>query len=95
MKKAEAITYLSISLGDIFTGSGTKEALRMAIEALEHAPEKGRWLPHFDEGDGERSGDECSVCGGWFMQPFRKSNFCPDCGADMREGADMEGEETA
>lgn len=43
----------------------------------------GRWIPHQDK-DGEHYGDECSECGEWYVMPFGKSNFCPNCGANMR-----------
>ena len=28
---------------------------------------------------------KCSVCGEYYWQYFNKFNFCPNCGADMRE----------
>ena len=28
---------------------------------------------------------KCSVCGEYYWQYFKKFNFCPNCGADMRE----------
>lgn len=32
---------------------------------------------------------ECSVCEeAYYMPHMRWSNFCPNCGADMRKGAD-------
>ena len=27
---------------------------------------------------------KCSVCGEYYWQYFKKFNFCPNCGADMR-----------
>ena len=57
------------------------------IEDLPSAqPERktGRWINHEDE-DGEHYGDNCSECGEWYVMPFGKSNFCPNCGADMRK----------
>lgn len=69
-----------------------KEALKMLIDKIEHAPtieperEKGEWIPSFN---GRFAGGaywfHCSKCerivpdvrnGGW--------NFCPNCGADLR-----------
>ena len=44
---------------------------------------KGKWIPHEDE-DGEHYGDKCSECGEWYVMPYGKTNFCPNCGADMR-----------
>ena len=43
----------------------------------------GRWIPHEDE-DGEYYGDKCSECGEWYVMPYGKTNFCPNCGANMR-----------
>lgn len=28
----------------------------------------------------------CSICGEYFWRYFRDFDFCPNCGADMREG---------
>ena len=28
---------------------------------------------------------KCSVCGEYYWRYFKKFNFCPNCGADMRE----------
>ena len=44
---------------------------------------RGRWLRHEDE-DGEHYGDKCSECGEWYVMPYGKTNFCPNCGAEMR-----------
>ena len=45
---------------------------------------RGEWIPHEDE-DGEHYGDKCSECGEWYVMPYGKTNFCPNCGADLRE----------
>ena len=44
---------------------------------------RGRWMPHENEYS-EHYGDKCSVCGEWYVMPSGKTNFCPNCGADMR-----------
>jgi len=31
---------------------------------------------------------KCSVCGEYYWRYFNKFNFCPNCGADMRETED-------
>lgn len=41
---------------------------------------RGEWLIHTDT---ERIFGICSVCN--FIQYAGKSNFCPNCGADMRK----------
>lgn len=28
---------------------------------------------------------KCSICGEYYWQYFKKFNYCPNCGADMRE----------
>ena len=43
----------------------------------------GEWIPREDE-DGEHYGDKCSECGEWYVMPYGKTNFCPNCGAYMR-----------
>lgn len=45
--------------------------------------QRGRWISHEDE-DGGHYGDKCSECGEWYVMPYGKTNFCPNCGADMR-----------
>ena len=63
------------------------EDAEYVIEKLPSAqPErkKGRWIPHEDE-DGEHYGDKCSECGDWYVMPYGKTKYCPNCGADMRE----------
>ena len=61
-----------------------KEAVDMAIEALEEEPRPhGEWIYHKEwEVDGECA-FECSKCG---MGTDVDYNFCPNCGADMRKG---------
>ena len=57
------------------------EAIDIAIEALrEPARKTGKWIPHEDE-DGEHYGDKCSECGEWYVMPYGKTNFCPNCGS--------------
>ena len=55
------------------------------LELPSAQPERktGRWIPHEDE-DGEHYGDKCSECGEWYVMPYGKTNFCPNCGANMR-----------
>ena len=66
------------------------------IEAIEEAPtiepKRGEWV---DMGDFE----QCSVCKGTHLKEFQsyygkttwvKTPYCPNCGADMRKGADDE-----
>jgi hypothetical protein len=49
---------------------------------------RGRWIEHewAEEENGLLiSNFECSMCHIWER---KKSDFCPNCGADMREGVD-------
>ena len=58
-----------------------------AINSLPSAqPEQkvGKWIRHEDE-DGEPYGHNCSVCGEWYVMPYGKTKFCPNCGAKMEE----------
>lgn len=57
-----------------------KEALHAARKALEQELRKGHWVtrPHVF------GVTYCSECG--FELRTDNTNFCPNCGADMREG---------
>lgn len=63
-----------------------KEALSVAIKALEQEPKIGHWimteLP-------ARDAHECSECGGLALVGEygneQLTDFCPHCGADMSE----------
>lgn len=58
-----------------------------AINSLPSAqPEQnvGKWIRHEDE-DGEPYGHNCSICGEWYVMPYGKTKFCPNCGAKMEE----------
>lgn len=62
------------------------EASRYKLETLPSVqPERksGKWIPHGDD-DGEHYGDRCSVCGEWYVMIDGRTNYCPNCGADMR-----------
>lgn len=57
--------------------AGISEAYKMAISALEQEPKTGHWIDT-DEGF---SPCECSECK---SVEFKRSKYCPNCGADMR-----------
>ena len=63
-------------------------ACDMAMNALEQEPRKGHWIEHNTPNS---TYYDCSLCG--CVAPctefadsylWKLSNFCPDCGADMR-----------
>ena len=53
---------------------------------------RGKWIIHKPFDSGRHNCNECiecSVCGTWFGHDcYEISNFCPNCGADMREEID-------
>ena len=69
---------------------GYNDGIDFAVSRLSVLPsaqlerKRGKWIPHEDE-DGEHYGDKCSECGEWYVMPYGKTNYCPNCGADMRE----------
>lgn len=56
---------------------------RPTVDAVEVV--HGRWTPNFeydfDRGEHRLTGYHCNQCGIWTL---KKSNYCPNCGADMR-----------
>lgn len=58
------------------------EALEMAIKALEQTRPKGKWIATENE-DMDIVGYYCSCCD-LPMETEEKTNYCPNCGADMR-----------
>ena len=68
----------------------------LAIDFVKEAPTidavevvRGKWIIHKPFDSGRHNCNECiecSVCGTWFGHDcYEISNFCPSCGADMRE----------
>ena len=65
-------------------------AIYEKIKSLPSAQPKqkvGKWIRHENE-DGEPYGHNCSVCGEWYVMPYGKTKFCPNCGAKMEEQDD-------
>lgn len=81
-----------------YTGKvGYECMVKLMSDALallkEQEPRRGRWI---DMGDFE----QCSVCTGTHLKEFQsyygkatwvKTQYCPWCGADMREGGETDG----
>ena len=77
-----------------------EEVYNMAIKALEATPSadrpQGQWIDKGWKGDWQFETDgrgncwyeyECSECG--YIKRGGKSNYCPNCGADMRKREDQ------
>lgn len=56
------------------------------MPAIEQRP-KGKWIKHIDDLFPAESTMECNVCHEE-QSLFCDENFCPNCGADMREVED-------
>lgn len=62
-----------------------------AIEVMKAHSKKGHWK-------GDDFGYKCSICGFCMCEmahstdyvTYEKTNFCPNCGADMREDGEQE-----
>lgn len=95
MTREEAINIISQMIKDEegFLSDNTVEAHKMAIEALEQEPKTGHWIRI---AGGSRIDDyRCDCCNnnppmkqiikrgtwGWDF-----TDFCPNCGAKMKEG---------
>lgn len=61
----------------------------VANAPTEEERKKGKWIhrfPYRNECYGCPESRECSCCGVWFDWDMPRNSFCPNCGADMREG---------
>jgi uncharacterized protein (UPF0212 family) len=59
-----------------------EEAQHMAIEALKQEPRaEGKWITNKD---GYSKCSECGFSFGCIVCPHDETDFCPNCGADMR-----------
>lgn len=76
MTNKEAIEKLK----EILFMTGYKEALNIAIKALEERPH-GKW-------EKQNCFYKCSVCGVYSLDGTALHNYCHNCGADMRGGED-------
>lgn len=93
MTKEETIKYGNDYYRDLITAcceisEKHKEFVRMSLEALEQKPRKGHWKVVSDGYSDTAYICECSECKDtvWvYKDADRKWNYCPNCGADMRE----------
>lgn len=58
-----------------------EKVLTLAEKAETLSENKGEWISHYDE-DTKEGWYECSCC---HSERAFNTNYCPDCGADMRE----------
>ena len=87
MTREEAIKVLNSSLEPSYFDI-TKEALTMAIEALEQPEQKkGEWIlcenPIYSSF--RISGADPYLCTVCYMKNDRQTKYCPNCGAKMEE----------
>ena len=59
------------------------EAIRK-LPPAQPEPKMGKWERHYCE-DGNPDGWQCDKCKEWYYFGQTLPNFCPNCGADMRE----------
>lgn len=88
MTKREAIQELAYILAGRPRDSARGKAVLMAIETLEQPEQrKGKWIDATDTSGGDYY--RCSECGTYIEKMYFANdymvNFCPNCGADMRE----------
>lgn len=91
MTREEALKDLKHFRDHVYWDGMASEALDMAIEALEQEPKTGKWLAVGFDGyaDGYPVVDlwECSECHEeHYGEEDTLTMYCPNCGADMREG---------
>lgn len=75
----------ALAVSAILDDNKTIEQIIDEQPTIKSEREKGKWINHRND-KGHNIAD-CSECGGtmqWF-DPDTRPNFCPDCGADMRE----------
>ena len=76
---------------DVFFPAIILDAIKSIPAADVRPVVRGKW--RFEKGDGKTCGDGwvCSACNCGFhtnVPYFEDFNFCPNCGADMRTGAE-------
>lgn len=88
MTREEAIKIINCYDIGFYDLSGEKipadklvDAFDMAIEALSAEPRKGQWITNKD---GYSICSECGFCFGCIECSHEETDFCPNCGADMR-----------
>ena len=89
MTKEEAIQILADLIDSPFLHTWEKQnkALHMAIEALSAERPKGEWQKVDEQPYFRKHFDNvcCSIC---HYKGMKKYNYCPNCGARMKGGAE-------
>ena len=87
MTREEAIQVLQTALTSPFIYGEYADAINMAIEALSADAVQGEWQKVEEQPYFRKHYDTvcCSVCR---KKGNRKWNFCPNCGARMKGGAE-------
>lgn len=67
-----------------YKGEITENERDRLIQALEQTPPKGKWVEDEDCLDGINFPDVRFYCSECKAMAYRKSVYCPNCGADMR-----------
>ena len=80
MTREEAIEIIKYASAFNSANSPLTKALNMSIEALSNERPKGRWETQYRSGAKVTNGFVSSCCD---MYHERKSNYCPNCGAEM------------
>lgn len=75
----------------VFENKGYAEGWNNAIKIIQSAPAadvrpvvRGKWKDAV-QGCGDSPHVQCSICGEYYFQYFKKFGFCPKCGAEMAE----------
>ena len=74
---------------------GSVEGYNLAAKHISPQRKKGKWEVYgeYKQTIDGRTFDgwcECSNCRIMYRYEFQSLNFCPNCGADLREGSDEE-----
>lgn len=90
MTREEAIEQLyNILFNNYRSAEKDKEALDMAIKALEQEPKKGKWIDCWRNLNNPKhiwwGGCICSICN---EKTNAYYNFCPNCGSKMEREAE-------
>lgn len=63
---------------------GFADGYKQGMKDAQPERKRGEWLEHYSHEDGERDGVWCSECREHYYFGGQLMNFCPNCGADMR-----------